>query len=434
LRVLVIGGGGREHALAWRISQSERLSHLFAAPGNAGIAELAECADVGAEDIEGLVRFAADKKIDFCVVGPEAPLIGGLADRLAEEGIPAFGPKREGAQLEGSKIFAKEFMVRHGIPTAAFRIFSNRAAAVEHLIEREKSGQLPVAVKADGPALAKGAYVCKTYSEADHAVQDMMVARIFGPAGEKIVIEDCLTGREVSLIAFVDGKTIRPMVPAQDHKRAFDGDGGPNTGGMGAFSPVPWLTDAQLEAATRDVLQRTMDGLLSDGIDYKGILYAGLMVTRDGVFVLEYNCRFGDPETQAVLPLLQGDFLETMRLCAEGELERTELGWADKKAICVVLASGGYPGPYQKGYPIDGLEGGTDPDIYVFHAGTAVRNGRLVTNGGRVLGVTGVDPTFEGALRRTYAAVNKIRFPKRHFRRDIGKDAIADIQKTEVRG
>jgi phosphoribosylamine--glycine ligase len=427
LRVLIVGGGGREHALAWKIGQSDRLTKLYAAPGNGGIAAIAECVEVGADDIEGLVRFAADKEIDFCVVGPEAPLIEGLVDRLDEERVAAFGPNREGAQLEGSKVFAKEFMVRHGIPTAAFRTFSDRASAVGHLTERERGARFPVVVKADGPALAKGAFVCRTASEADHAVQDMMVAKVLGRAGDRIVIEDCLSGREVSYIAFVDGRRIVTMQPSQDHKRAFDGDGGPNTGGMGAFSPVPWLTPEQVAAAEHDVLQRTVAGLISDGIDYRGILYAGLMVNSDGVFVLEYNCRFGDPETQAVLPLMDGDLLETTLLCSRGELDSAQVGWLDKKALCVVLASGGYPAMYEKGYPIEGLESLPDKQVHVFHAGTSWRGGRLVTNGGRVLGVTGVDSTFDGALRLAYAAVNKIRFPRRHFRRDIGKDAIADL-------
>lgn len=428
MKVLIVGGGGREHALAWKIGHSDLLTRLYAAPGNGGIAANAECVEIAATDIDGLVGLARKEGIDFCVVGPEAPLIDGMVDRLSEEGILAFGPKREAAALEGSKIFAKEFMSRYGIPTAPFETFDSRAQALAHLAEREAAGRFPTVVKADGVALGKGAVVCKTFSEAEHAVQDMMMARVFGPAGERIVIEDCLVGREVSLIAFVDGKTIRPMVPTQDHKRAFDGDGGPNTGGMGAFCPVPWLAEKQLETARREVLQRTMDGLVSDGIDYKGILYAGLMVTDDGVFVLEYNCRFGDPETQTVLPLLEGDLLETMRLCAQGELERSDIGWLDQVAICVVLASGGYPGSYDKGFPIEGLDALDDPQVHVFHAATARRNDRMVTNGGRVLGVTGVDSNFEGALRKTYAAVNKIRFSKRHFRRDIGKDAIADVE------
>lgn len=430
MRVLIVGGGGREHALAWKISQSDSLSALYAAPGNGGIAQLAKCVDIDAEDIDGLVGFAEREKIDFCVVGPEAPLFEGLVDRLSDEGIAAFGPKQAAAALEGSKIFAKDFMSRHGIPTAPFETFDNRADALAHLAEREAAGRFPAVVKADGAALGKGAVVCKTFSDAEHAVQDMMVARVFGPAGERIVIEDCLVGREVSLIAFVDGKTIRPMVPAQDHKRAFDGDGGPNTGGMGAFSPVPWFAPELLDAAKRDVLQRTVDGLVSDGIEYKGILYAGLMVTGDGVFVLEYNCRFGDPETQAVLPLMSGDLLETMLLCADGRLDRAQIAWREEKALCVVLASGGYPGSYDKGFPIEGLDAVGDPRVHVFHAGTAERDGRIVSNGGRVLGVTGTDVSFEGALRRTYAAVNEIRFAKRHFRRDIGTDAIADLQDT----
>ena len=420
MKVLVVGGGGREHALVWKLSQSPRVTEIIAAPGNPGIARHAECVPVGAEDVPGLLALARTRGVDLTLVGPEAPLVDGLVDTFAQAGLKVFGPVRRAAALEGSKAFAKELMARHGIPTAEHRTFADVNAARAWI--RGLAG--PCVVKADGLAAGKGVIVAETTDEALAAVEEIMVQKAFGGAGRRVVIEERLNGEEVSILAFTDGKTVLPLLPAQDHKAVFDHDRGPNTGGMGAYAPAPVCTPAVYERAVREILEPTVRALREQGIAYKGVLYAGLMVTADGPKVLEFNVRFGDPEAQPLLALLETDLVEVAEAVIEGRLAEVTLAWRGGAAVCVVLASGGYPGAYDKGLPIQGLDAAEQTGAVVFHAGTAYRGEQLVTAGGRVLGVTAVAADLPAAVREAYRAVALISFPGMHFRRDIGRKAL----------
>ncbi|MEN3002139.1 MAG: phosphoribosylamine--glycine ligase [Armatimonadota bacterium] len=425
MRILLVGGGGREHALAWKLAQSEACEQLFAAPGNAGIATLAECVPISPKDIPALVQFARQQHIDLVVVGPESPLIAGLADALQQVGIPCFGPSRAAAQLEGSKAFAKQLMAEIGVPTAPFRVFDDPAEAKRYLQER-----FPVqkcVVKADGEALGKGAFVCDTLQDALDAVEFLMEQRGLGEAGRRVVIEDRLYGRELSLLCFTDGQTIHSMPPVRDYKRAFDGDRGPNTGGMGCFTPVPDATPPLIEQSLHRVVQPVVRALAARGMPYRGILYAGLMVASPGAegeeqpFVLEFNCRFGDPEAQVLLPLLKTDLVAIAQATVESRLGELKVEFESRAAVCVVLASGGYPGDYRTGLPIEGLERAIQlPDVLIFHAGTRRQNGQILTSGGRVLNVVGLGDTLETARQNAYRALSQIHFEGMHYRTDIG--------------
>ncbi len=417
------GNGGREHALAWKLSRDSEKAELFCAPGNAGTAELGTNLPIAAADVDGLAAWAARERPDLTVVGPEAPLCAGLVDRLEEEGLRVFGPRREAARLEGSKAFAKEIMEAAGVPTARAARFGDPRAAVEY-IRRERGA---VVVKADGLAAGKGVTVCATPEEAVRAVEEAMVDRAFGEAGNEILVEECLEGEEASILALVDGERIVPLASSQDHKRAFDGDAGPNTGGMGAYSPAPVVTGALWPLIREEVFGRTVAELRRRGIAYRGVLYAGLMMTGGGPKVLEFNCRFGDPETQAVLPRLRTDLAPALAACAEGRLDASMVGWREEACVCVVVASGGYPGPYARGMAIEGLdEAGALDEVTVFHAGTKRDpDGRVLTDGGRVLGVTALGADLRAAVDRAYAAVGHIRFEGAHCRRDIAHRALA---------
>jgi len=421
MKVLLVGGGGREHAMAWRLAASPLCSRLYAAPGNPGIAALADCVDIQADDVDGLARFAIGEKVDLTVVGPEDPLAGGLVDKLEAAGLKAFGPTAAAAELESDKSFAKQLMRQHAIPTAEARLFDDFRQAEEYVLSRTE----PMVVKASGLAKGKGAYVCDSPEQALDALVDIMQKRVHGDAGRRVVIEQRLAGPEVSLLAFVDGRTIYTLETAQDHKAIGDGDTGPNTGGMGAYCPAPAATDAIIRQVEREVLVPTVDAMRRAGRPFKGVLYAGLMLTAGGPRVLEFNCRFGDPEAQPILMRLTSDLLAVLLAVADGKLEDVTLNWDPRPAVCVVMASGGYPGDYKKGLPITGIDQAeADPDVKVFHGGTARKTGQLVTAGGRVLGVTALGETIAEAKRRAYAAVGKISFPDACFRRDIGDKAI----------
>lgn len=423
--MLVVGGGGREHALVWKIAQSPLVEKVYAAPGNAGIAQEAECVDLKADDVEGLLQFARRAGIDLTVVGPEAPLVAGIVDRFEEAGLPIFGPRREAARLEGSKVFAKKLMREARIPTAEFRVFEEPDEAHRYL----DSQTGPLVVKADGLAAGKGALVCRNIDEAHEAVEVIMVERKFGDAGRAVVIEECLTGEEASILALTDGRTILLLPSSQDHKPIYDGDRGPNTGGMGAYSPAPVVTPEMEERITREVLVPVVHALRVRGVRYRGVIYAGLMITPGGPKVLEFNCRFGDPETQPILVRLQSDLVEALRATIEGRLDEVALRWDERPAVCVVMASGGYPGPYEKGKSISGLEEvARMPDVVVFHAGTSSADGRVVTAGGRVLGVTALGGNVAQAKERAYEAVRKIHFEGAYYRTDIAERAVARMR------
>jgi len=422
MRILVVGGGGREHALCWKISKSPLSERLLCAPGNAGTRAVAENVAVAADDAAGLAKTVRAEKVDLVVVGPEAPLVAGVGDRLRAEGALVFGPDAAGARIEGSKSFAKSLMRKFGIPTAPSRTFDSVGAAADYL---ESVQSFPVVIKADGLASGKGVVLPRTLAEAREAAEAMLVGGRFGDAGKRIVVEDFLRGRELSLLAATDGRTLAVLESAQDYKRVRDRDEGPNTGGMGAVSPAPAATEEVLAAATREILVRTVHALSREGIAYRGCLYAGLMATRAGPRVIEFNCRFGDPETQVVLPRLTSDLVPLLRGAAEGRLaDVTELSWDPRPAVCVVVAPAGYPEASSKGEEIRGLEAAADvPDVTVFHAGTAALGDRVVTAGGRTLGVTALGATVAEARSRAYEAVGRISFPGMHYRRDIGSDA-----------
>ena len=423
MRILLIGGGGREHALAWKLVQSPNVEKLYVAPGNPGMALLqkCECINLNVDDLEGVADYAEEKSIDLTVVGPEAPLVAGLADVFKRRGLPVFGPSKAAAQLEGSKAFSKELMAKYNIPTAFFKICEDIEAAKAYVEEKGA----PIVVKADGLAAGKGVVVAMTKQEALDAIDDMMGDHKFGAAGARVVLEEYMEGEEASLLAFTDGKTVVPMIAAQDHKRVFDGDEGPNTGGMGTYAPAPVMTDILRLKATELVLKPVVAAMAKEGTPYQGCLYAGLMIKGDSVKVVEFNCRFGDPETQVVLPLLDGDLAEIMLACATGTLDKVEVAWHDKAAVCVVMASGGYPESYEKGKEITGLAAAEeDKDVVVFHAGTKEAAGKIVTSGGRVLGVTAVDASIKAARDRAYAAVEKIAFEKNFYRKDIAWRAL----------
>ncbi|MGE0748836.1 MAG: phosphoribosylamine--glycine ligase [Rhodospirillales bacterium] len=420
MKVLVVGSGGREHALCWAIAGSPLVDGVWCAPGNAGIARDAACVDIRADDVPALVRFARDNAIDLVVVGPEAPLVAGLVDALEAAGIKAFGPTAAAAVLEGSKAFSKDFCIRHGIPTAAYGRFTDAAAAKAFIAARGA----PIVVKADGLAAGKGVIIAGTTAEAAAAVDDMLVANRFGAAGAEVVVEEFLDGEEASFFALCDGDTAIPFGSAQDHKRVGDGDTGPNTGGMGAYSPAPCVTPDVAQFAMERIVMPTVRGMKAEGRPYKGILFCGLMLTADGPKLLEYNARFGDPECQVLMPRLRSDVLPALLAACDGVLDSFDVRWHELSALCVVMAANGYPGDYAKGTEIRGLDGPENDDVVVFHAGTAAQDGRIVATGGRVLGVTATAPTLAEAQRRAYAAVDRIDWPGGFCRRDIGWRAL----------
>lgn len=424
MQILLIGSGGREHALAWKLAQSGQVEKIFAAPGNPGIAaeEKCECVELNLNDLDSVAYFAEEHGIDLTVVGPEATLVAGIADVFAARGLAVFGPSKVAAELEGSKAFAKNLMAKYNIPTAFFKVCEDLETAKAYV--KEKGA--PIVIKADGLAAGKGVVVAMTEAEAYEAIDEMMGEQHkFGGAGARVVIEEFMQGEEASLLAFTDGEHIVPMIASQDHKRAFDGDKGPNTGGMGTYAPAPVLTDILRLRAVEKILKPVVAAMKAEGRTYKGCLYAGLMVCGDEVKVVEFNCRFGDPETQVVLPLLDGDLAEIMLACATGGLDKVSIGWHDKAAVCVVLASGGYPEHYDQGYPISGLdEAGKLPETVVFHAGTKISDGSVVTAGGRVLGVTAVGNDIADAQERAYKAASVISFKDMQYRKDIAWRAL----------
>ena len=419
MKVLIVGGGGREHAIAYCVAKSSKVEKMYCAPGNAGIAELAECVPIGAMEFDKLVTFAKEKEIDLAIVGMDDPLVGGLIDEFEKAGIRAFGPRKNAAILEGSKAFSKDLMKKYNIPTAAYENFDDPEKALEYL---RTEARFPIVLKADGLALGKGVLICKDLKEAEDGVKEIMEDKKFGNAGNTMVIEEFMTGREVSVLSFVDGKTIRTMTSAQDHKRAKDGDQGLNTGGMGTFSPSPFYTPEVDEFCKKYVYQKTVDAMAAEGRPFKGIIFFGLMLTADGPKVLEYNARFGDPEAQVVLPRMENDIIEVMEACVDGKLDQIDLKFEDNAAVCVVLASDGYPVKYEKGIPIHGFENFKDKDgYYCFHAGTKFKDGEIVTNGGRVLGITAKGETLKEARKNAYAATEWISFANKYMRHDIGK-------------
>lgn len=418
MKVLVVGGGGREHAIICSLSKSPLKPELFAAPGNGGISKLAQCVDIKATDIDSMLEFAKNNKIDLTVVAPDDPLMLGMVDRFEQEGLKAFGPRQCAALIEGSKVFSKELMKKYNIPTADYIVFSDSEEARSHL----KCISYPTVIKAEGLALGKGVIIATNRHEADKAIDSIMCDKVFGNAGSRIVIEEFLTGNEVSVLAFTDGKTIVPMVSAQDHKRAYDNDKGPNTGGMGTFSPSRVYTPDIAQTCMREIFVPTMEAMNNEGRTFKGVLYFGLIITDDGVKVIEYNARFGDPETQVVLPRLKTDLLEIFMAVADERLEDINIEWEENAAVCVVMASGGYPGSYKKGYEITGIDNAEKEDgVFVYHAGTRLENGRIVTSGGRVIGVTATADDLDKAIQKSYESVSKIHFLDAHYRSDIGR-------------
>ena len=417
MKVMVIGGGGREHAVIRKLRENPDITELYALPGNAGMAGDATCVPIGAKDIASIVSFAEDNAIDYAVVTPDDPLVLGCVDALEEIGVPCFGPRSEAAQIEGSKVFAKNLMKKYGIPTARYEVFTEPEAALAYV----RSCPIPIVVKADGLALGKGVVVARSREEAEDAVRESMENHKFGKSGERLVIEEFLEGPEVSVLAFTDGKTLVPMVSSMDHKCAWDGDKGPNTGGMGTVAPNPWYTPAVAKRCMEEIFLPTVHAMNAEGRPFKGCLYFGLMLTKDGPKVIEYNCRFGDPETQVVLPLLESDLFTIMRACTEGRLGEVEVKFKDGAACCVILASRGYPGSYEKGFPLQ-IPQELRQQVYV--AGAALRDGQLVTNGGRVLGCTAVAETLPKAIEEAYAVAEQVKFENAFCRRDIGRRAL----------
>jgi len=425
MKVLIVGSGGREHAIAWKVAQSKKVDKIYCAPGNAGISEVAECVPIGAMEFDKLVAFAKEKEIDLTVIGMDDPLVGGIVDVFEKEGLRVFGPRKNAAILEGSKAFSKDLMKKYNIPTAAYETFTDPEKALEYL----ETAKMPIVLKADGLALGKGVLICQTLEEAKEGVKTLMMDKKFGSAGDEIVIEEFMTGREVSVLSFVDGNIVKIMSSAQDHKRAKDGDQGLNTGGMGNFSPSPFYTKEVDEFCKKYIYQPTVDAMKAEGRPFKGVIFFGLMLTPDGPKVLEYNARFGDPEAQVILPRLENDIVDVFEACIDGTLDQVDLKFDnDRATVCVILASDGYPVEYKKGFPIEGLEKfkGKD-DYYVFHSGTKFNeNGQIVTNGGRVLGVTATGKDLKEARKKAYEATEWISFENKYMRHDIGK-AIDDI-------
>ena len=418
MKVLIVGGGGREHAIAYCVAKSSKVEKMYCAPGNAGIAELAECVPIGAMEFDKLVTFAKEKEIDLAIVGMDDPLVGGLIDEFEKAGIRAFGPRKNAAILEGSKAFSKDLMKKYDIPTAAYENFDNADEALAYL----ETAKFPIVLKADGLALGKGVLICQNLQEAEAGVTSLMLDKQFGDAGNTIVIEDFMVGREASVLCFCDGTHIKPMTSAQDHKRAKDGDQGLNTGGMGTFSPSPFYTKEVDEFCKQHVYQATVDAMAAEGRPFVGIIFFGLMLTAEGPKVLEYNARFGDPEAQVVLPRMKTDIIEVMEACVNGTLDKIELEFEDNAAVCVVLASEGYPVKYEKGIPMYGFENFKGKDgYYCFHAGTKFQDGQIVTNGGRVLGITAKGKTLKEARKNAYDATEWIQFANKYMRHDIGK-------------
>lgn len=417
MKVLVVGGGGREHTIVWKIAQSPSVDKIYCAPGNGGISELAECVDISATDKDAMVKFAKENNIDLVMVAPDDPLVLGMVDAMEAQGIRAFGPRANAAIIEGSKSFSKDLMKKYNIPTAAYEVFTDSESAIEYV----KKGSFPAVIKADGLALGKGVIIAKDLEEAEAAIKDMIDGGKFGESGSRVVIEEFLTGPEVSVLAFTDGKTVCPMVSAQDHKRAYDNDEGLNTGGMGTFSPSRLYDEAKQKECMENIFIPTIKAMAAEGRPFKGVLYFGLMMTPTGVKVIEYNCRFGDPETQVVLPRLKTDLVEIMNAVIDEKLDTINIEWDDNAAVCVVMASGGYPVSYEKGYEISGIEDANAMDnVIVFHAGTKLVDGKYVNNGGRVLGVTAVAEDLDAAIKKSYEAVSKISWKDEFHRSDIG--------------
>lgn len=418
MKVLVVGGGGREHTIVWKLAQSPKITKLYCAPGNGGISGIAECVPIKAMDLDGIVTFSNENKVDMVVVAPDDPLAAGLVDKLTEAGIRAFGPVKAAAIIEGSKAFSKDLMKKYNIPTAGYMVFDNCSEALQYL----DTSSAPIVVKADGLALGKGVIIAQTIQEAKDAVNGMMKDKVFGDAGSRVVIEEFIQGPEVSILAFTDGNTIVPMVSSQDHKRAFDNDQGPNTGGMGTFSPSPLYDKKLADYCMKEVFMPTVEAMNKEGRKFKGVLYFGLMITKDGPKVLEYNARFGDPETQVVLPRLKTDLLEIFEAIIDEKLSEINIEWDDNSAVCVIAASGGYPGKYATGIEINGIDKAEENnETIVFHAGTSCKDGKYYTAGGRVLGVTAVESTMDKAIQKAYAGIAKIQFEGMHYRKDIGR-------------
>lgn len=418
MKVLIVGSGGREHAIAAAVAKSPRADKIYCAPGNAGIGQIAECVPIGAMEFDKLVAFAREKAIDLTIVGMDDPLVGGLVDEMEAAGLRVFGPRKNAAILEGSKAFSKDLMKKYNIPTAAYENFDDPQKALAYL----ETAKMPVVLKADGLALGKGVLICETLEEAKEGVRTIMEDKKFGEAGNRMVVEEFMTGREVSVLSFVDGRTIKIMSSAQDHKRALDGDQGLNTGGMGTFSPSPFYTDEVDAFCHKYIYQATVDAMAAEGRPFKGVIFFGLMLTEDGPKVLEYNARFGDPEAQVVLPRMKNDMIDVVEACIDGSLDRMELTFEDNAAVCVILASEGYPVSYEKGFVIEGLENFENKEgYYCFHAGTKLDNDTIVTNGGRVLGVTAKGATLQEARANAYAATDWVHFDNKYMRHDIGK-------------
>lgn len=426
MKVLVIGSGGREHALLWALSKSKQVAKLWCAPGNAGIAELAECVPLQVGAFEAIADFACSKQVDLVVVGPDDPLADGIVDVLEARGLRVFGPNKAAAEIEGSKVFMKELLKKHAIPTAAYETFDSPEAALDYIHKQP----LPIVIKADGLAAGKGVTIAYTYEEAEEALKDTMIELKFGASGNRVVVEEFMQGQEMSILAFVDGETVRPCLPAQDHKPIYEGDKGPNTGGMGTYCPVPHIPAAIVEEAVKTIIEPTAKAMVAEGRPFKGLLFAGLMITPEGKpRVVEFNARFGDPETQVVLPLLNTDLFDVFNAVVDGTLDQLELDWSDDAAVCVIAASGGYPGSYRKGDVIHGLDAAANaPETLIFHAGTA-RNeaGQFITNGGRVLGIVGRGEDVRAAQQAAYAAVKQVSFDDMYYRRDIADKALVQV-------
>ncbi len=425
-KILVVGSGGREHALCWKLSQSPRVSKVYCAPGNAGIGRHAECVNIKADDLEGLADFAARENIDITIVGPEDPLAKGIVDLFAQRGLTIFGPEQKAAQIEASKVFTKKILEKAGAPTASYKVFTDPDEAKEYI---KTESQIPVVIKADGLAAGKGVIVARSLDEALDAVDLILVQKAFGKAGDKLIVEECLKGEEASFMAITDGSTVLPLATSQDHKPVYDNDEGPNTGGMGAYSPAPVVTKELFNQVMEQVMIPTVKAMADESIPYMGVLYGGLMIDNNVPNVLEYNCRFGDPEAQPILMRLKSDLLDLIEAALANKLDKITPEWDDRAAVCVVLASGGYPGSYEKGKEIKGLEEVENmEDVMVFHAGTALKDGKFVTAGGRVLGVTALGNTIKEAIERAYEAVSKISWDGMHYRKDIGQKALKHLQ------